>query len=285
MGCGGKIKLALFPDTVGKLAFAAKYLSKNGVRFVVLGKGSNVLASDDDYDGAVLSTLKLKGVKLKGNRVTAQAGASTVTLGKLLADNGLTGGEFLSCLPASVGGAVVTNAGCFNQDVKSIVTSVTALYKGKIRKIPSDKCGFAKRRSIFKNNPDYVVLSVSFKFRKADPDSIVRAVADMRRRKAETQPLNYRSAGCALYHDKAVVSRLLDEAGLKGFAIGGAEISAKHAGFVVNVDKATAKDIYLVIRRAQDTLYSKYGVSAKIEICLINFTKDMQDDFFAGSQN
>lgn len=284
LGCGGKIKLILYPNTIRQLVRAVRCLNNYRVKYVVLGKGSNTLASDDDYDGAVLSTLNLKSVKVSGRRVTAQAGVSTVTLGKLLQSKGLTGGEFLSCLPASVGGAVVTNAGCFGQNVKAVTTSVTVLHNGKIRKISADKCGFAKRHSIFKNNADYVVLSANFKFGKANPDDIADSVNDMRRRKADSQPLNYRSAGCVLYHDKVAVSRLIDEASLKGFGIGDAKISTKHAGFVVNVDKAASKDIYLVIRHAQDVLYQRYGVAAKIEVCLINFTKDEQDDFFTGSQ-
>lgn len=284
LGCGGKIKLVVYPNTVRKIVFVLRRLQALGVNYVVLGKGSNTLASDNEYDGVVVSTLEMKSVKLSKHIVTAQAGVPTVTLGKLLQSKGLTGGEFLSCLPASVGGAVVTNAGCFNQDVKSVATSVTVLHKGKIRKISADKCCFAKRNSLFKNNGDYVVLSASFKFNKSTPDDVAATIADMRRRKAESQPLNYRSAGCALYHEKVAVSRLIDQANLKGFNIGDAKISTKHAGFVVNVDKAESKDIYLVIQHAKNVLYQKYGVVAKVEVCLINFTKDEQNDFFTGSQ-
>lgn len=283
LGVGGKIKLAVYPDTVSKLIFALRWLSKNNVEYVVLGKGSNTLASDEPYDGVVVSTLNLKAVKIKGKNVVAQAGASTVTLAKQLQSRGLTGGEFFACLPASVGGAVICNAGCFNQDVKSVVTSVTALYRGKVRKIPAGKCNFCKRGSIFKNNGDYVVLSASFKFDNSTPDAVADSIANMRLRKSATQPLNYRSAGCVLYHDKVAVSRLIDEANLKGYRIGGAEISLKHAGFVVNVDKAKSKDIYLIIRHVRNTLYERYGVTAKVEVCLINFTKDERYDLFAGS--
>lgn len=283
LGTGGKIKLVVYPDTVSKLIFVIRCLTKLNVDYVVLGKGSNTLASDESYCGVVVSTLKLKKIKLHGRNVYAQAGASTVTLAKLLQDNGLSGGEFFACLPASVGGAVITNAGCYNQDVKSVAVSITALYKGKICKISADKCRFSKRSSIFKNNGDYVVLSACFKFNKSTSDKVAALIADMRNKKSASQPLNYRSAGCVLYHEKVAVSRLIDEANLKGFQIGGAKISTKHAGFVVNVDKARSQDIYLIIQRVKEVLYRNYGIIAKTEVCLINFTKDEKDDLFAGS--
>lgn len=283
LGVGGKIKLAVYPDTVSKLVYAVRRLSRLNVKYVILGKGSNVLASDEAYDGVVVSVLRLKKIKISGTNAVAQAGASTVTLAKLLQEKGLTGGEFFACLPASVGGAVVANAGCYNQDVKSVLTDVKVLHNGRILNLSADKCKFSKRSSLFKNNGDYVILSARFSFEKASPQAVKAKIDEMRRKKAEAQPLNYRSAGCVLYHDKLAVSRLIDEAHLKGFKIGGAKISTKHAGFVVNVDKAESKDIYLIIRHIQQTLFAKYGISAKAEVCLVNFTKDEQNDLFATS--
>lgn len=284
LGTGGKIKLVILPDTVRKLVNAIRYFKERQINYTVLGKGSNTLASDEVYDGVVVSTLKLKKISIRGRNVTAQAGVSTVTLSKALRQAGLSGGEFFACLPASVGGAAVTNAGCFGQDVQSVVTSVTVLHGGKVCKIPADKCAFRKRGSLFKNNSEYTVLSVTFRFKRSTPKAIASTVADMLSRKASSQPLNLRSAGCVLYHDKVAVSRLIDESNLKGFQIGGAKISEKHAGFVVNVDKAKSKDIYLIIRHVKNVLESKYGIVAKAEVCLINFTKDEQNDIFAGSK-
>ncbi|MDE7454498.1 MAG: UDP-N-acetylmuramate dehydrogenase [Clostridia bacterium] len=284
LGCGGTIKLVAYPTTVKQIVKAIKLLDKLKIKYVVLGKGSNVLASDEPYDGVVIVTSKLDTVKVRGNKVYAQAGVSTIRLGKILQQYGLVGGEFFACLPASVGGAVVCNAGCFGQDVQSVVTKVTVFYKGKVITIPSSKCGYGKRQSIFKNNGDYVVLSAEFKFAKGNKEDIANKIAQMQAIKAQNQPLNYRSAGCVFYHDKVAVSRLIDELGLKGYTVGGAKISSKHAGFVVNVDKATSKDIYLIILHAKNGLYSRYGVVANVEVCLINFTKDEENDLFAGSK-
>lgn len=283
LGVGGTIKLVVYPDSVSRLLRAVKLLQTHGVRYVVLGRGSNVLASDAAFDGAVISTVRLNKVRIGKNAAFAQAGVSAVTFAKLLRDKGLSGGEFFACLPASVGGAVVCNAGCYNQDVKSVLKEVTVLHNGRLRKLTADKCGLGKRTSLFKNNPDYVVLSARFAFTQSTPQAVDERIVDFRSKKAASQPLNYRSAGCMFYHDRVAVSRLIDEAGLKGLQIGGAKISTKHAGFVVNVDKAESKDIYLLIRRVRDILYAKYGVTAKVEACPVNFTKDEQDDLFSGS--
>lgn len=284
LGAGGTIKLVAYPSTPRKAVRLIRVLDKLKVQYTVMGCGSNILASDEKYDGVVVVTTQMKQVALRRNTVYAQAGASTITLAKVLCEKGLTGGEFFACLPATVGGAVVCNAGCFNQDVKSCVTSVTVLYKGRVLTIPASKCVFAKRQSVFKNDGGYVVLSAKFKFKQGNADEIAATIEEMRNRKAATQPLNYRSAGCVLYHERVAVSRLLDEAGLKGYAIGGAQVSTKHAGFVVNVDKAASKDIYLVIRHMKQTLFARYGIMAKVEVCLVNFTKEERDDFFAGSK-
>ena len=284
LGCGGTIKLTVYPTSVKQMVFAVKLLTKLGVPFVVLGKGSNTLASDEPYDGVVVSALKMNKLKLSKRGAYAQAGVSTLNLGKQLREHGLSGGEFLSCLPASVGGATVSNAGCFGQEMSSIVKYVTVLCNGRVKRIPASQCGFAKRRSLFKNNADYVVLGVRLKLVKRNAEEISATIADMRARKAATQPLDFRSAGCTLYHDKVAVSRLIDQAGLKGYMVGRAQISTKHAGFVVNLDKARSKDIYLVMLHAKNTLYNRFGVCAKVEVNLVNFTKDEEDDIFAGSK-
>ena len=286
LGCGGKIKITIYPDSARKLVKATRLLDRLKVTYCLLGKGSNVLASDDDFDGVVIVTTKMKAFRIYGKKVCALAGVSTVTLGGELKKRGLTGGEFLSCLPATVGGATVTNAGCYGQEMKGIVRGVKALYCGKIRRLNAKKCKFGKRKSVFSQTDVYTILSVTMKFRRSSPDEVGRVIKEMRERKALTQPLNFRSAGSALYHEKVAVSKLLDDAGLKGYTVGDAQVSTKHAGFVVNLDKATSKDLYLVIRHMQLTLRKRYGIDAKTEIRLINFsdesTKD-SDDVFTGS--
>ena len=282
LGCGGKIAITIFPDSAAKLVKCVRLFNKLKITYRLLGKGSNVLASDDEFDGVVVVTTKLKKFRITGKFAYADCGVSTVTFGGALRDKGLTGGEFLACLPATIGGALVTNAGCYGQEMKYIVSDVKALYCGKIRHFSAQKCAFGKRTSFFAKNDDVVILSVKLKFSRSDSQTVGALINEMRAKKAATQPLNFRSAGCVLYHDKVAVSRLVDEAGLKGYTVGGAQVSTKHAGFVINIDKATSKDIYLVIQHVRSTLRKRFGIDAKTEIRLINFnegTKD-SDDFF-----
>ena len=278
LGCGGKIKVTVYPDTIRKLVKVMRLLNRLCVAHYVLGKGSNVLASDSYYDGIVVVTTKMSLVRTHGVKIYALAGTSTLSVYKIMEKCGLTGGEFLSCLPATIGGATVGNAGCFGQDVKGILHSVKVLHNGKVKKLSAKQCLLTKRNSIFKHNADYTVLAVKLRCTHSTPEEVKQKSQQMRTKKADTQPLNYRSAGCALYHDSTSISRLTDQAGLKGYSVGGAQVSDKHAGFILNVDKATSKDIYLVMQHVERTIWERYGIQAKREICLVNFDEnDLQE--------
>lgn len=271
LGVGGTIYLTLFPNSQKQLIFVSRYLNRHKIRHCYLGAGSNVLASDEPYEGVAVVTTQVKDIYTDGLSVTASCGVSTSKLCSELVRHGLSGGEFFGCLPATVGGAVVCNAGCFGQCAADVVQSVTVLHKGRIKTLKNSQCGFARRQSMFKNSKDYVVLSAKMLFTKADPCRIQQVLSQMREQKAAAQPLGVRSAGCVLYNEEVAVSRLIDTAGLKGYRIGGAEISEKHAGFVINVDKAASSDIYLLIEYMKRTLAEKYGVRAETELCLINY--------------
>ena len=271
LGCGGTIAVTAYPDTVRKLIKTIRLLTKLQVKYYLLGKGSNVLASDAHYDGVVIVTTKMSIISAHGVNFCAFAGTSTHKIYMETERRGLSGGEFLSCLPATIGGATVCNAGCYGQQMTDIVRSVTVLRDGRVRRLSAKRCQFGKRSSIFKNDSRYVVLAVRMKFTPSTAEAVRSESLEMRRRKADTQPLNFRSAGCALYHEGTSVSRLTDIAGLKGFTIGGAQVSTKHAGFILNVDKANSKDIYLTIQHVQRTLWERFGVQAKREICLVGF--------------
>ena len=270
IGTGGQIALTVFPQDDRQLTWLAKMLIKNKTPHVFLGNGSNVLAGDGCYCGVVVVTKGVNRITVEGQYVTAYCGAYTASLCTQLVKNGLTGGEFFGCLPATVGGAIACNAGCFNQCVSQVVTSVDVLYKGRRQRLSNKQCRFKRRNSIFKNNADYVVLSATMRFPTSTTAEVRQKLADMRKRKSETQPLGAKSAGCVLYDDKVAVSRLIDQAGLKGFTIGGAQVSKKHAGFIINLDKATSTDIYLLLEFVKNTVQEKFGVLPKTELCFVN---------------
>ncbi|MCM1289515.1 MAG: UDP-N-acetylmuramate dehydrogenase [Corallococcus sp.] len=267
---GGKIFLTVYPQDVDQLVWIAKLLKRRKVTHTFIGNGSNVLAGDCDYDGVAVVTKGVNAIEVDGQYVTAFCGANTASVSAELVKNGLTGGEFLGCIPATVGGAVVCNAGCFNQCVSQIVASADVLYRGRRKTFAAAQCKFGKRTSAFKNNPDYLVLSVTMRFPRASAAQVRQTLSDMRKKKAETQPLGAKSAGCVLFDDKVSVSKLIDQAGLKGFVIGGAQVSEKHAGFVINLDKATSTDIYLLIEFVKNVLREKFGVNPQTELCLVN---------------
>ena len=149
LGCGGKIYLTLFPESVSQLVFVAKYLYRHKITHCFLGHGSNVLASDDFYNGVAVVTSFVRDFSVQGDTVVASCGMSTSKLCSQLVNRGLTGAEFFGCLPATVGGAVVCNAGCFGQSVQDVVQSVVVLHNGKREKLSKEQCRFVKRCSIF----------------------------------------------------------------------------------------------------------------------------------------
>ena len=270
IGVGGAVALTVYPQTVQQLVWLARYLKKGNVPHVFVGNGSNILAGDGDYNGVVVVTKSVNAISVDGQYVTAECGANTASVCTQLVANGLTGGEFFGCIPATVGGAVACNAGCFNQCVAEVLVSADVLYKGRLRTLSASQCNFGKRQSLFKNNADYLVISATMMFPRASVAHVKQTLASMRQKKSETQPLGEKSAGSVLYDETVAVSRLIDQAGLKGFTIGQAQVSKKHAGFVINLDKATATDIYLLIEFVKNTLQEKFGVFPKTELCFVN---------------
>lgn len=273
IGCGGKISVCVFPQSVHQLVRCVKLAQKYDVPYVVLGKGSNTLASDEVYCGLVICTRKMTRVKVKGNRVFCDCGVNTVALAKLLCDEGLSGGEFFYCLPATVGGAVTMNAGCFEMQTSDAVAEVKYFHDDKTRRIYADKCKFGYRKSIFRQS-DYCVLSVEFVFRKSDTAAVKSKCEECFKKKSDLQPLKEKSMGCVFYLEEDAASRLIDEAGLKGARIGGAEVSTKHAGFIINVDNCASKDVYLLMQHVAKTVKEKYSKTLLKEVRLIGFDEN-----------
>lgn len=278
LGVGGTISLVVYPSSTQQLISTTRYLRRNKIPFYILGKGSNVLASDDHFDGVVISTKNLCNIASDGNFVTAECGAPTAKVAQICIAKGFAGGEFLACLPASVGGVVVCNAGCFGQCAKDIVHSVKVLHNGVVKTLSAKDCNFAHRNSIFKN-ASYVVLQVTFCFQSSTPTQVSHKIQWMRGQKAKTQPLGAKTAGCVLYNENVPLSKLIDEAGLKGYQIGQAKVSKKHAGFVINIDKSTSKDIYLLVSYIQQVLWERYNVTSQWELNLLNFAEVTNDIF------
>ncbi len=268
--CGGTILLTVFPSSQKQFLQVAKLCTVANLPFCVLGNGSNVLASDRPFLGVVAVTKQLNKISIVDSKVVAQCGASTTKLFWQLHKHGLCGGEFLRCIPATVGGAVVGNAGCFGQSMQNVVSKVLVWHNGKTQWLDANQCQFSHRNSIFKHTYA-LILAVEMQFEQGDAQQILQKSQQMLNQKQQSQPLNLPSAGSILYHPTVCLSALLDQAGLKGTKIGGAQISTKHAGFVVNTGTATAEDVFLLIQHAQNVLRSKFGVQSNVEIRFVNF--------------
>lgn len=274
---GGKIALAAYPKNTKQFLFCVEQSTAANLPFVVIGFGSNTLAWDGDFVGVAICTARFDGFSLRGNKLVAFCGASTAKIGWQLQKAGLGNGEFLCCLPATVGGAAVSDAGCFGGCVANVVTAVWTIDGGRMRKFSAKDCKFGKRTSVFRRQ-NLPVVAVEAQFCPSSADVVAEKIQHDLQTKRQTQPLGEKTAGSALYHECVAVSRLTDICGLKGFRVGGAAVSKKHAGFVVNIDKATAKDIYLLVQRVRRNLLCRFGINAKVELSLVNFPENLSLD-------
>ncbi|MBR2974712.1 MAG: UDP-N-acetylmuramate dehydrogenase [Clostridia bacterium] len=276
IGCGGEIAIVAYPTTIRQFRLCLRWAKRLSVPHLVLGRGSNLLASDDKFLGLVICTTRLSKVRRFATTVWCQCGASTARIAKYCAARGLTGAEFWYCLPASVGGAVVMNAGCFGADTSSIVSRVYYLEGTRLCSISGRQCRFGKRTSLFKQS-DKVVVAAKLRLGRGNSKAIRARCKAMMAKKRLTQPLGQKTFGSAFFNDSGTASRLIDQAGLKNFRIGDAKVSNLHAGFVINIDKATSFDIYLLLRHVQSQVYLRFGEILSLEVQTTGFFEETND--------
>ena len=239
--------------------------------FMVIGNGSNMLVSDKGIRGLVIHIGKdFSDISVRGNIITAQAGAlmSKVANEALRAE--LTGFETLSGIPGSLGGGLFMNAGAYGGEIKNVVKSVTYIdEEGGIYTISNEECDFSYRHSIFSDGGKYI-LSAELELKKGDPSEIKASMDDYNKRRKDKQPLSMPSAGSTFKRPEGYFAgRLIEDCGLKGYRVGGAMISDLHAGFVVNTGNATAADVMKLIDDVRDMVRKKFGVELEPEVRLI----------------
>ena len=270
---GGRAKYALFPLDSDAFVGAIQALNNSGVRFMTVGNGSNLLFADEGFDGVVVITTQMKGIKVDGNRVLAEAGAPLTKTAIAARDASLTGIEFAYGIPGSVGGAIYMNAGAYDGDISQVLTSCRAYdtVENKIVTFDNADCDFSYRNSIFeKNGARYHIIDAVFTLTNGDKSVISSKMDELLTRRRDKQPLEYPSAGSAFKRlDGYFTAKLIDEAGLKGFSVGGAQISTKHAGFIINKGGASAKDVRELIAHVKKVIFEKHGLSIEEEIRII----------------
>ncbi len=244
------------------------YFENVGVEYFVLGKGSNLLVGDKGYPGVILQISDAcQQIEAEENRLQVQAGAALSKVALFAMERGLEGLEFAAGIPGTVGGGVVMNAGAYGGEMKQVVESVRVLSsEGEILTLDNDTMEFGYRTSIIRNR-NFIVLSVTFLLREGNREEIRARIEDFQKRRMEKQPLNYPSAGSTFKRPEGYFAgKLIMDAGLRGFQIGDARVSDKHCGFVVNVGKATARDVTDVIEEVQEKVRERFGVSLEREV-------------------
>jgi len=267
---GGPAELFLTPETE-QLAETLRILHRHQTKVTVIGNGSNLLVSDEGIKGAVIEVGKQSaGILTEGEYVTAQAGALLSKTAAEAYKNGLSGMEFAAGIPGSVGGAMVMNAGAYGGEMKDIVSSVTVLDRdGNRKELTCSQMGFGYSRSCIEEN-GYLVLAAKFHLKKGDSKQIFLKMEELKAKRIAKQPLEYPSAGSTFRRPEGYFAgKLIMDAGLSGFSIGGARVSEKHCGFVINKGGASAKDILDLIHHIQKTVKEQFDVELEPEVKMI----------------
>lgn len=264
---GGPARWFLCPKSVAEAGEILKLCHENGIKPFFFGNGSNILAADSGYDGVILSSARLNALTLEDGRVIAQSGVLLAKLAHFAAEHSLTGLEFAQGIPGSVGGGVRMNAGAYGGELKDAVVWVEALDEtGEVRRIAARECEFSYRRSIFCNAPLFITAAC-FALKPGEAGEIRAAMEDFAQRRREKQPLTYPSAGSTFKRPEGhFAAALIDQCGLKGLRVGGAQVSEKHAGFVVNVGNATAADVLAVMEQVKTAVAAQTGVTLEPEV-------------------
>lgn len=264
---GGPVALALFPRTAEAAQAALDAVCAAGMPYTVIGNGSNLLCADAGFAGAALFTGKMKRFAFDGCTLTADSGASLTTLALEAQRRGLDGLAFAYGIPGSVGGAVRMNAGAYGGEMSGVVTA-SQCYDSTVHTIETvTDHAFAYRHSIYTDRPTAVALSVTMTLTPGDPSEILARMQNYMRRRRDKQPLELPSAGSIFKRPVGYFAgKLIEDCGLKGTAIGGAQVSEKHAGFIVNRGGATADDVLRLIEHIRATVLREYGVELECEL-------------------
>ena len=263
---GGAARYAAFPKTAHEIMTLLTYAKERGLRTFLAGNATNLLFDDAGFEGLVIFTTAIKNVRFEENRVIADAGASLTALAAEAMRRGLSGLEFAYGIPGTVGGAVYMNAGAYGGEIKDILTSSTYLGMIGFQTRPKEEHEFGYRRSIYQKTGE-IILSAEFVL-TPKPVEEIRALCEKNMAaRREKQPLEYPNAGSTFKRPRgAYAGALIEGAGLKGCSVGGAEVSEKHAGFIINRGDATARDVLDLIEKIRSEVYQKYNIMLETEI-------------------
>ncbi|HEY8435806.1 MAG TPA: UDP-N-acetylmuramate dehydrogenase [Haloplasmataceae bacterium] len=271
---GGEASVLLIPSDRTQLLDAIRLLNEEEIPYKVIGNGSNLVCSDKPYEGVIIkNTRALTSIKVDGTSVIAESSVSLVKLSLELCRLGLSGMEFVHGIPGTVGGGLFMNCGAYNREMKDVVEWVKVLDdKGEVRTFTVEECDFRYRHSKFKHHPNWLILEGKFKLEQKDPNEIKEVMDRRKKRRQEVQPLEYPSCGSIFKNPEGTHAYLfIDQAGLRGYRIGGAQISEKHCNFIINDQGAKAMDVRCLIELAQVKVYETSGLILEREVEYFNF--------------
>lgn len=268
---GGPADVFVDAENADEIKSIMRYCGENSVPLLITGNGSNMLVGDRGIRGVVVSVgKKMSKIEVDGERITAEAGAlmSSVAAAALKAE--LSGFETLSGIPGTVGGGIYMNAGAYGGEIKDVLETVTYIDRdGSVKTAKAEELDLSYRHSMFEEG-GYVILSCVLKLKPGNADEIKAAMRDYSKRRSDKQPISMPSAGSTFKRPEGYFAgKLIQDSGLMGKSVGGAQVSEKHAGFVVNTGGATAADVLELIRLVQDTVEEKFGVRLEPEVRLI----------------
>ncbi len=269
MQVGGTASIVAFVNNAKELIAAIREANNQCIKYVVIGNGSNVIFSDKGFDGLVIITKNMKNFTLEGNVIKADCGAPLSKLAVAAQKSELTGLEFAYGIPGTVGGGLFMNAGAFGGNISDVVVSSICYDPTNdcIRKIDLDEHEFKYRESIYSKNPHLIILAVMLELAPGRMSDIISQMNKNVRTRKEKQPLEYPSAGSVFKRPVGYYAgEMIEKSGLKGYRIGGAEVSEKHAGFIINRGNATADDVMSLIDHIKKTVYDNYEVELECEV-------------------
>lgn len=268
---GGPADIFIEPDNTEELAKAVASLREHTIPYYIIGNGSNLLVSDNGLRGSTVKIgEKFGSVNINEDRIIAECGILLSTLSKTAAKSSLTGMEFASGIPGALGGAITMNAGAYGGEMKDIIEWVEVLDENlKLKRLQNSEMEFGYRKSVVELRK-YIVIRCCIKLKKGNQDEINSIMAELTEKRKTKQPLHLPSAGSTFKRPEGYFAgKLIEDAGLRGFSLGGAQVSALHCGFVVNNGGATAQDVYDLIRHVQKTVYDKFKVKLETEIKIL----------------
>lgn len=268
---GGEADLFLRMENPHQLKEVQNYLQKLGMPYYILGNGSNLLVSDEGYRGVILEIAdKMNTIRVEGNSIIAQAGALMSKIAHVAYEHGLTGFEFAAGIPGTIGGGVVMNAGAYGGELKNVVTTVEVLdQNGEILSLDNQTMEFGYRTSILKKHP-FIVTEVRMELQEGCKDEIKATMDDLAAKRREKQPLEYPSAGSTFKRPEGhFAGKLIMDAGLRGYQVGGAQVSEKHCGFVINKGEATAADVKQLVADVQQEVKKQFDVELEPEVIFL----------------